>query len=171
MLYHDMSAGKMDRLDNYTVTYQHLNIQEPHTVLGKEILNLMCTDAAVGIKLHCGREYCFSDDEVRATELHKLNEGKLKGLPTNNLETERDLSKFSRLSEVATVPNYHFKVKGIWNDITFYKTSKGEVDQLARKLQKVLESREKELNAKQKKMANRENTTETFSFIEKKWLK
>ena len=42
------------------------------------------------------------------------------------------------------------------------------MDQLARKLQKVLESREKELNAKQKKMANRENTTETFSFIEKK---
>ena len=113
MLYHDMSAGKMDRLDNYTVTYQHLNIQEPHTVLGKEILNLMCTDAAVGIKLHCGREYCFSDDEVRATELHKLNERKLKGLPTNNLETERDLSKFSHLSELATFPNYQFKVKGI----------------------------------------------------------
>ena len=87
MLYHDLSAGKMDILDNYTVTYKHLNIQE-QTVLGKEILNLMYTDAALSIKLQCGREYGFSDDDQRATELHKLNAGELKGLPTNNIPTE-----------------------------------------------------------------------------------
>ena len=111
MLYHDLSASKIDTLDNYTVTYKHLNIQEPDTVLGKEILNLMCTDAALGIKLQCGIEYGFSDDDVKANELHKLNEGELKGLPTNNLVT--DLPKFSHLSEVSQFCNYQFKAKGI----------------------------------------------------------
>ena len=99
MLYEDLSAGEMDTLDNYNVIYKHLNIQEPDTVLGKEILNLMCTNAALGIKLQCGREYGFSDHDVRAIELHKLNKGELKGLQTNNLVTERDLSKFSHLSQ------------------------------------------------------------------------
>ena len=36
--------------------------------------------------------------------------------------------------------------------MTLYKASKGEVDQVARKLRKVLESREKEWNAKQKEL-------------------
>ena len=134
----------MDTLDNYTVTYKHLNIQEPDTVLWKEILNLMCTDAALGIKLQCRREYGSSDYDVRATKLHKLNEGQLKGLPANNLVSERDLSKFSTLSQVANFRNYQFKAKGIRNDMTLYKANKVKVDQLARKLRKVLESREKE---------------------------
>ena len=97
MLYHDLSASKIDALDNYTVTYKHLNLQEPDTVLGKEILNLMSTDRALGIKLQCGIEYGFSDDDVRANELHELNDVVLRGLPTNNLVT--DLPKFSHLSE------------------------------------------------------------------------
>ena len=124
----------MDTLDNYTVTYKHLKIQESDTVMGKEILNLMSAVAALGIKLQWGREYGFLDDDVRATELRKLNAEELKGLPTNNLVTERDLSKFIRLSEVAKFRNYQFKAKGIQKDITLYKASKGEVDQEARKL-------------------------------------
>ena len=59
MLYHHLSAGKMDTLDNYTVTYKHLKIQESDTVMGKEILNLMSAVAALGIKLQWGREYGF----------------------------------------------------------------------------------------------------------------
>ena len=51
------------------------------------------------------------DDDVRANELHKLNEGELKGLPTNTLVT--DLPKFSHLSEVSKFCNYQFKAKGI----------------------------------------------------------
>ena len=89
---------------------------------------------------------------MRATELRKLNAEELKGLPTNNLVTERDLSKFIRLSEVAKFRNHQFKAKGIQKDITLYKASKGEVDQEARKLWRVLESREKEWNAKQKEL-------------------
>ena len=113
MLHHHLSAGKMDTLDNYTVTYKHLKIQESDTVMGKEILNLMSAVAALGIKLQWGREYGFLDDDVRATELRKLNAEELKGLPTNNLVTERDLSKLSSLSEVAKFRNYQFKAKGI----------------------------------------------------------
>ena len=67
---------------------------------------MMCNDAALGVKLQCGKEYGFSDDDVRATELHKLIEGELKGLPSNNLVTKRDLSKFSCLSDVAKFRNY-----------------------------------------------------------------
>ena len=67
---------------------------------------MMCNDAALGIKLQCGKKYGFSDDDVRAIELHKLNEGELKSLPSNNLVTERDLSKFSRLSDVAKFRYY-----------------------------------------------------------------
>ena len=61
----------------------------------------MCTDAAEEIKLQCGREYGFSDSEPsRATHLDKPSANELTGLPTNNLDIERDFSKFSRLSEV-----------------------------------------------------------------------
>ena len=141
---------KVDTLENYTVIYKHLNIQGPDTTLGKEVLYLMCKDAAVGIKLQCGREYVFLCEDARATELHKLTEGQLKGLPTNNLITERDLSKFSQLAEVAKYRNYQFKAKGIRNDMTLYKSNKGEVLSVARKLRKVLDSHEKEWNAKQK---------------------
>ena len=152
MWYHDLSVRKMDTLDNYTVTYKHLNIQEPDTVSWKEIRNLMCTDAALDIKLQCRREYGFSDDDVRATKLHKLNERQLKGIPTNNLVAERDLSKFSPLSQVVKFCNYQFKAKVIQNDMTLYKANKVKVDQLPRKLRKVLESKEKEWNAKQKEL-------------------
>ena len=81
-----------------------------------------------------------------------LSAKELKGLATNNLVTERDLSKFSRLSEVAKFCNHKFKANGIRNDMTLYKSNKGEVYQVVRKLQKVLESREKEWNAKQKEL-------------------
>ena len=38
------------------------------------------------------REYGFSKSDARATELDKLVPNELSGLPTNNLDTERDLS-------------------------------------------------------------------------------
>ena len=46
------------------------------------------------------------DSELpRATQLDKLTEEELFGLPTNNLNTEKDFSKFSRLSELANFRN------------------------------------------------------------------
>ena len=90
----------MDTLNEYSVIYKHLQINEPDSELGKEILKRMWVDAAEGIKLQCGREYGFSEIKPRATQLDKVTPAELLGLPTNNLDTERDLSKFSRLSDL-----------------------------------------------------------------------
>ena len=87
----------------------------------------MCSDAAEGVKLLCGREYGFSECNPRAIELHKLSSAELQGLPTNNLDAERDLSKFSRLSQVAKYRNSKFTAKGIRNDMTLYKSKQVEV--------------------------------------------
>ena len=55
------------------------------------------TSAAAAIKFQCGREYGFTDGEKsRATNLSLLSVQELEGLPTNNLITEKDLSRFDR---------------------------------------------------------------------------
>ena len=61
----------------------------------------MCIDAAEGIKLQCEREYGYSKKDATTTQLDKLAPNELSGLPTNNFNAERDLSKFSCLIEVA----------------------------------------------------------------------
>ena len=55
----------MDTLKDYLVLYNHLNIQEPDSELGKELLNLMSLDPVERLKLHCGREYEFSLNEAK----------------------------------------------------------------------------------------------------------
>ena len=86
-LYYDLKELRTDTLEEFIVVYKHVPVEEPVIELGKEIINMMCLDAAAGIKLQCGREYGFADpsDKVRATELHKLSEEELQGLATNNL--------------------------------------------------------------------------------------
>ena len=72
----------------------------------KMIVDMMCTSAAAAIKLQCGREYGFTDGEKsRATNLSLLSVQVLEGLPTNNLITERDLSRFDREAKVAKCCN------------------------------------------------------------------
>ena len=61
----------------------------------------MCIDAADGITLQCRKEQGFSKSDARATQLDKLALNELSGLPTKNLDTDRNLSNFSRLSQVA----------------------------------------------------------------------
>ena len=48
-----------------------------------------------------------------ATKLVKLNANQLTYLPTNNLDTEHDFSKFCKLSEIARFHNKKFSAKGI----------------------------------------------------------
>ena len=105
-----LADGKMHTLDKYRVSYKHLPVAERDSELVKEILYLTCVDAAYVVKLQCGREYGFADDSqlLRAKQLDKLTEDELFRLPTNNLNTESDFSKFSRLSEVAKFRNYSF---------------------------------------------------------------
>ena len=151
-LYNDLCVYNMNTLDKYSVVYKHLEIKEPDNDLVKEIIRLMCIDAANGIKLQCGREYGFSDSNARATQLYKLTPVEFSGLATNNLEPESDFSKFSRLAEVAKFRNNKFKAKGIRNDMVLYKSEKGKVASIARKIKNVLEDREKEWNTSQKNL-------------------
>ena len=85
----------MNTLNEFSVAHKHLPIEEPDNKLGKEIIKCMWIDAAEGIKLQCGREYEFSKSDARATQLEKLAPYELSRLPTNNLDTEKDLSKFN----------------------------------------------------------------------------
>ena len=51
--------------------------------------------------MQCGREYGFADgidENPRATQLFKLSSDDLKDMPTNNINVERDLAKFSYLA-------------------------------------------------------------------------
>ena len=61
-------------LDKHRFCYKHLPVAETDSKLVKEILYLMCVDAAYAVKLQCGREYGFADDSQlpRATQLDKL---------------------------------------------------------------------------------------------------
>ena len=45
-LYCDLADGKMHTLDKHCVSYKHLPVAEPDSKLVKEILYLMCVDAA-----------------------------------------------------------------------------------------------------------------------------
>ena len=72
------------------------------------VVKEMCIAAADAIKLQCGREYGFSDEAQRATDLSKLSSTDLVGLPTNNCISERDLSKFDKEAVVSRCRNRKF---------------------------------------------------------------
>ena len=134
-LYRNLADGNMHTLDKYHVSYKHLPVAEPDSELLKEILYPMCAHAPYRVKLKCGREHGFADDSQlpRATQLEKLTEDELFGLPIHNLSTERDFSKFSHLS------NYRFQAKGIRNDMTLYKSKTGLVQNITEQVKNVLQ--------------------------------
>ena len=114
-LYRDLTNGNMHTLDR--VSYKHLAVAQTDNDLVKEILYLMCVDAAYRVKIQCGSQL------PRASQLNKLTEDKLFGLPTSNLSTEKDFSKLSRLSEVVKFRNYRFQAKSIRNYMILYKSN------------------------------------------------
>ena len=140
-LHHDLADGNMHTLDKYHVSYMQLPVVEPDSDLVKEILHLMCVHAAYAVKSQCGREYGFIDYSQlpRATQLDKLTEDKLFGLPRNNLSTERNFSKFSHLSELAKFRNYRFQGKSITNDMTLYKSKTGLVQNITKQVKNILQ--------------------------------
>ena len=99
-----------------------------------------------------GENIDFLKRDAKSTQLDKLVPKELSGLPTNNLDTERNLLKFSCLSEVAKIRNIRFKAKGIRNNTTLYQSGKGNVTNLAKKNRKVLEECESNWNADQKNL-------------------
>ena len=71
-LYHDLTKGNLHTVDKYCVSYKHLPVAEPDSESVKEVLYLMCVDAAYALKLQYGREYEFADEQ-----LDKVTEDKL----------------------------------------------------------------------------------------------
>ena len=66
--------------------------------------------------------------DPRTTQLYKLSQAELKDMPTNNINADRDLAKFSHLKSVAKFRNKHFTAKGICNGIVSFHSSHSVAD-------------------------------------------
>lgn len=144
----DLNSSNIDTLQKFVVSIHGIPTPTLSSGLSKKIVDMMCTSAAAAIKLQCGREYGFTDGEkLRATNLSLLSVQELEGLPTNNLVTERDLSRFDREAKVAKSRNRRFKAKNIRNNMILYKTKKEiKLDKLSRKITDILSARETKWN-------------------------
>ena len=128
----DLEKGILVTLSKFEVNYSFM-INKPLPNLEKLILQKSSEKAAVDLTTQRGREYGFCEVEQNpcATDLTKLTKKQLDYLPTNNLDCERDLSKFDYLAkQSARSSAKNFTAKGIRDEITFnrcwkYKNRKG----------------------------------------------
>ena len=119
-MYADLLSGKTDTLSAFVIPRHQYQVKPFTTELEKLLLNKLCTAAATVIELQCAGEY-FSDRDIaepRTTQVREMTEEELEGFPTNNLDTERDLSVFDRLSKVAKMANRKFNATDIKNNMT-----------------------------------------------------
>ena len=153
-MYQDLLAGNPNTLEEYQVEYKHVIVEGFTNQIQKDAFSMMCIDAAAGIKLQCGGEYGFGDideEDPRATQLYKLSKAELKDMPTNNINAERNLAKFSHLVVVGKFRNKQFTAESIRNDIVLFQSSQSVVDSITKKItKKVLNNREKNWNVDQK---------------------
>lgn len=152
-LYHDLLCKKTDSLKNFVIPMRNISIPALTNAVVIRLVELMCVEAAEGIRLQCGREYGFGQntEKERATDISKLTLEERKDLPTNNLITERNLSVFDqRASKSARCRNRKFTAKGIRNDMVLYKSKVSEVEKSSKKLTRLLCEREKIWNEVQK---------------------
>ena len=167
-LYKDLLDGKMDTLKDYVVHYPHVKVKKPSTDLELQILNMMTVATADVFSLQAGREYGFGkhkDEAPRATQLHLLSPEERDRLPTNNLDSERQLSVFGKRAPVAKFRNKKFTAKGIRNDVTLFKsqTFKTEPCKNFNSIVKILSNMETRWVAEQKTY----NTQRILAKIEK----
>ena len=158
-LYQDLLARNTNTLEEYQVEYKHVIVEDLANQIQKDAFSMMYVDAAAGIKLQCGGEYGFGDmdeEDPRATQLYKFSKAELKDMPTNNINAEGDLAKFSQLAVVAKFRNKQFTAKGICNDIVLYQSSQSVVDSITKKINKVSNNREKNWNVDQETCKKKE---------------
>ena len=158
-MYQDLLAGNPNTLEEYQVEYKHVIVEDLANQIQKDAFSMMYVDAAAGIKLQCGGEYGFGDmdeEDPRATQLYKFSKAELKDMPTNNINAEGDLAKFSQLAVVAKFRNKQFTAKGICNDIVLYQSSQSVVDSITKKINKVSNNREKNWNVDQETCKKKE---------------
>ena len=143
-------------------------IPELSSELSSKVVTMMCHSAAESVKLQCGREYGFSEGEqMRATNLSTLSGAELDNLPTNNLKSERDLSRFDREARVARCRNRKFKAKNIRNNMVLHKTKNQiKVDRISKKIALILGDRETKWN-NQQRQKQKERVAEKLKKAEK----
>lgn len=151
-LHEDLLNKNTETLKNFIVSIHRMPTPILSGDVSKKIIDMMCISSAAAVKLQCGREYGFSrGEELRATDLSSLAPRELAGLPTNNLVTERDLSRFDREARVAKSRNRRFKAKNIRNNMMLYKTTKDlKITKMSRKIALILSKREDTWTANQK---------------------
>ena len=150
-LHEDLKKKKKDTLHNFIVKIHGMPVPSISTELEKEIVGMMCIAAADAIQRQCGREYGFSSEPLRATDLSKLTREQRRGLPTNNCISERDLSHFDPEAAVAHCRNRQFKAKNIRNNMVLYKTNSKvfKLNRISKKISLILSDRETLWNEKQ----------------------
>ena len=120
-LHKDMKTKRKGIWSKFTVSVHGMSTPTLSSDLSKRIVDKMCISAATEVKIQYRREYGFSDAEKRATDLSTLAANDLEVLPTNNLVTKRDLSRYDREAQVAKSRNRWFKVTNIQNNMVLCK--------------------------------------------------
>jgi hypothetical protein len=96
-LYKDLENKKIDTLKQYIVNYS-FEVREMSTDIEKVIVDQFCLQASKDFKLQKGREYGFNEDRnERTTNLSKLSQNELRGLPSHNMPCERDFGRRDHL--------------------------------------------------------------------------
>jgi len=144
-LHKDLAAKKTNTLKQYHVDYSFEPV-EPTSEVEKHILGEFCNRAGSVLAIQRGREYGFGMQDVapRATTLNTIDADQLVGLPTNNLDCERDLAKFDQLAaRSASCSNRKFTAKGIRDQMTVYKSTQVNIERVTINLVKILDERER----------------------------
>jgi hypothetical protein len=148
----DLSMGKMDTLEKYTVEYS-FDVNEPRSPLGLLILQRFCEKAAEDLTRQRGREYGFSLDPKRATDLTNVPAEVCEKLPVHNLDCERDLSVMDKIANrAAACSNRKFTGKSMRDDMTLFQANVKSIDQETRKIAKLLDENERSWFQEQKKI-------------------
>ena len=72
-LYKDLLMNKVDTLNKFVVKISGISTSTLTSGTAEMVVKEMCQDAAEVLKLQCGKEYGFSSDPQRATDISKLN--------------------------------------------------------------------------------------------------
>ena len=143
-LYKDLLMNKVDTLNKFVVKISGISTPTLTSETAEMVVKEMCQDAAEVLKLQCGKEYGFSSDPQRATDISKLNSQQLEGLPSNNCISERDLSRFDREAKVSKCRNRKFRAINIRNNMMLYKSNKAmKIDKITKHITGVLAERER----------------------------
>ena len=114
-LYTDLKEGKTNMLKDFVVDMRHVPVK-----------------------------YVFAaESSTRATDLSVLTKEQLRGLPTGNLKSERNLSiSNTRAKKGAKSRKRKFTAKSIRNDVMLYRDVQDKVDPAMKLVTKLLDERE-----------------------------